>query len=244
MNIRIDHDSVLPLYFQLREQIKQAILHGAYKEGDLIPSERELEEKFSLSSTTVRRALNDLVQEGFLERKAGKGTFVMMRKVKRDLRKVIGFTKNMEEMGLQPATVVLYVRVVTANEFAREKLGLRKGEKVVRLERLRLADGVPMMLETRFIRVDLCPGIEKETLSSSLWKVFEQKYGLRPIRHSQNINIAQVSNRAAEMLTLEKGSQVFLIKGVTYVRDNVPVECEESLYRADTYELAFEAVVD
>lgn len=244
MNIRIDHDSVLPLYFQLREQIKQAILHGAYKEGDLIPSERELEEKFSLSSTTVRRALNDLVQEGFLERKAGKGTFVMMRKVKRDLRKVIGFTKNMEEMGLQPATVVLYVRVVTANEFAREKLGLRKGEKVVRLERLRLADGVPMMLETRFIRVDLCPGIEKETLSSSLWKVFEEKYGLRPIRHSQNINIAQVSNRAAEMLTLEKGSQVFLIKGVTYVRDNVPVECEESLYRADTYELAFEAVVD
>jgi len=244
MNLHIDFESKIPLYFQLKEQIKQRILDGKYKEGDLIPSEREFEDTFSLSSTTVRRALNDLVQENFLERKAGKGTFVRMRKVRRDLRKVIGFTKNMLEMGLQPATVVLSVRVASANSFARELLGLGKGAKVVRLERLRLADGVPMMLETRYIRADLCPGIEKETLSSSLWRVFEDKYGLKPNRHSQNMNIAQVSNHAADLLTVRKGSNVFLIKGVTYVKDNVPIECEESLYRADTYELAFEAIID
>lgn len=244
MNLHIDFESKIPLYFQLKEQIKQRILDGKYKEGDLIPSEREFEDTFSLSSTTVRRALNDLVQENFLERKAGKGTFVRMRKIRRDLRKVIGFTKNMLEMGLQPATVVLSVRVASANSFARELLGLGKGAKVVRLERLRLADGVPMMLETRYIRADLCPGIEKETLSSSLWRVFEDKYGLKPNRHSQNMNIAQVSNHAADLLTVRKGSNVFLIKGVTYVKDNVPIECEESLYRADTYELAFEAIID
>ena len=244
MNLHIDFESKVPLYYQLKEQIKQNIMSGKYKDGDLLPSEREFGNQYELSSTTVRRALNDLVQENFLERKAGKGTFVRMRKVKRDLRKVIGFTKNIQEMGLHPSTQVLSVRVLDANLFARKRLGLIKGEKVVCLERLRLADGIPMMLETRYIRTDLCPGIEKENLSSSLWRVFEEKYGLKPSRHSQNMNIVRVSNHAAELLTLSKGAHVFLIIGVTYVRDNVPIECEKSLYRSDKYELTFEAIIE
>jgi len=242
-DIIIDFKSKVPLYFQLKEQIKHNILKGEYSEGDLIPSEREFSNNYDLSSTTIRRALNDLVQENFLERKAGKGTFVRRRKVKRDLRKVLGFTKNMTEMGLAPTTKVLSKKVVAANAFARERLGLKKGDTVVRLERLRLADDVPMMLETRYIRTDLCPDIEKEALSSSLWRVFEEKYGLKPKRHSQGMKISTVSGRAAANLTLNDNSLVIMIKGVTYVQDNEPIECEESLYRSDKYELSFEAIV-
>ena len=244
MNLNIDFQSKVPLYFQLKEQIKQKILSGEYEEGDLIPSEREFSISYELSSTTIRRALNDLVQENFLERKAGKGTFVRRKKVKRDLRKVLGFTKNMTEMGLTPSTKVLSKKIVAANAFARQRLGLDKGEKVVRLERLRLADDVPMMLETRYIRTDLCPGIEKEELSSSLWRVFEDKYGLKPNRHSQGMMIATVSGHSAALLTLNDNSLTFLIKGITYVQNNEPIECEESLYRSDQYELTFEAIVD
>ena len=244
MNLNIDFESKIPLYYQLKEQIKKNILHGNYKEGDLIPSEREFSDNYDLSSTTVRRALNDLVQEHFLERKAGRGTFVRRRKVKRDLRKVLGFTKNITEMGLTPATKVLSKKIVTANAFARERLGLEKGAKVVRLERLRLADDVPMMLETRYIRKDLCPRIEQEDLSSSLWRVFEEKYGLKPNRHIQGMTILTISGPAATLLTLNDNSLVFLIKGVTYVGENEPIECEESLYRSDKYELTFEAVVE
>ncbi|UCF92282.1 MAG: GntR family transcriptional regulator [Desulfobacterales bacterium] len=243
MNMRIDYDSKVPLYYQLKEQIKQNILNGTYKEGDLIPSEREFNDLYELSSTTIRRALNDLVQENYLERKAGKGTFVRMRKVKRDLRKVLGFTKNMSEMGLTPSTQVLSKKVVRANAFARERLGLAEDARVVRLERLRLADEIPMMLETRYIRTDLCPGIVKQDLSSSLWKVFETKYGLKPNRHSQGISIDRVSGLSAQLLGLKEDTVVFLIKGVTYVQDNLPIECEESRYRSDKYELTFEAVV-
>jgi GntR family transcriptional regulator len=242
--ITIDFKSKVPLYFQLKEQIKNHILKGEYKEGDLIPSEREFSTNYELSSTTIRRALNDLVQENFLERKAGKGTFVRRRKVTRDLRKVLGFTKNMTEMGLTPSTKVLSKKVVAANAFARKRLGLRKGDKVVRLERLRLADDVPMMLETRYIRTDLCPNIEKEELSSSLWRVFEEKYGLKPNRHSQAMTIATVSGQTASLLTLNDNSHVFLIKGVTHVANQEPIECEESLYRSDRYELTFDAIID
>jgi len=244
MNLNIDFKSKIPLYFQLKEQIKQNILEGTYKEGDLIPSEREFSNHYELSSTTIRRALNDLVQENFLERKAGKGTFVRRKRVKRDLRKVLGFTKNMTEMGLAPTTKIITKKVISANAFARERLGLKRGDKVVRLERLRLADDVPMMLETRYIRTDLCPNIEKEELSSSLWRVFEDKYGLKPNRHTQAMMIANVSGHAASLMTLNDNSFVFLIKGVTYVKNHEPIECEKSLYRSDKYELTFEAIVD
>ena len=244
MNLQIDYNSKVPLYFQLKEQIRKRIIDGLYKEGDLIPSEREFSDQYELSSTTIRRALNDLVQENFLERKAGKGTFVRHQKVKRDLHKVVGFTNNMLEMGLTPSTRVLAQRITNANAYARTRLGLLQGDRIVRLERLRLANDIPIMLETRYIRTDLCPGIEKESLDLSLWKVFEKNYGLKPNRHAQNMNITQVSNHAADLLALKKGAYVFLIKGVTYVKNNVPIECEESLYRTDKYELAFEAIID
>jgi GntR family transcriptional regulator len=240
----IDYESKVPLYYQLKEEIRRNILNGTFKEGDLVPSERELNETFDLSSTTIRRALNDLVHENFLERKAGKGTFVRIKKAERDLRKVYGFTENMKEMGLVPSTKVLNKMVTAANAFARERLGLRKGTKILRLSRLRLANNIPMMLETRYIRTDLCPGIQKHKLSSSLWKVFEETYGRKPCRHSQNVSIARISGNQALLLGLKGDAVVFLIRGVTYLMDDEPIECEESLYRSDKYDLAFEASVE
>jgi GntR family transcriptional regulator len=240
----INYQSKVPLYYQLKEEIKKKILNGTYKENDLIPSERELGEQFNLSSTTVRRALNDLVQERLLERKAGKGTFVRMSKVKRDLRKVLGFTANMQEMGLFPSTTVLSKNIVPANNFARQRLGLEKKATVVRIKRLRLANDVPMMLETRYIRADLCPGIEKLDLSSSLWEVFEGVYHHKPYRHTQNVTITKFSGPQAALFGLEGGALAFLINGVTYIKDGQPIECEKSLYRSDKYDLAFEAFLE
>ena len=240
----IDQQSKIPLYYQLKEELKKKILKGEFKEGDLLPSEREFSERYDISSTTIRRALNDLVHENMLERKAGKGTFVRVGKVKRDLRKVLGFTQNMKEMGLVPSTQVLSKRVIPANAFSMERMGLKKGDKVVKLERLRLANDVPMMLETRYIRTDLCPGIQKEELSYSLWKVFETVYGCKPFRHSQNLRIAQIKGTSASLLGLEDRALVFLIKGSTYLENGQAIECEESLYRSDKYDLSFEAIID
>lgn len=237
----IDPESKIPLYYQLKEEIKKTILDGTFKEGDLVPSERELSERFDLSSTTIRRALNDLVHENLLERKAGKGTFVRIRKAKRDLRKVYGFTENMQEMGLLPSTQVLSQKIFPANAFARDRLGLEQGSRILRLNRLRLANDVPMMLEIRYIRTDLCPGIDQHDLSSSLWKVFEETYGLKPYRHSQHLSITKISGNQSSLLGLGNDALVFLITGVTYLADGKPIECEESLYRSDKYDLAFEA---
>ena len=240
----IDLESKLPLYFQLKESIKKRIFSEELKEGDLVPSERELGAKYNLSSTTIRRALNDLVHENLLERKAGKGTFVRIRRVQRDLRKVLSFTKNMEEMGLVPSAVVLEKKMVPAKTFVQESLGVASGELVLRLDRLRLANNVPMMLETRYIRVDLCPGIMDRDLSTSLWRLFEDAYSQKPYRHSQTLRIVNISGKFAHLLKLENNSPVYFIKGVTYLKNGKAIECDESLYRGDKYEISFEAVTE
>jgi GntR family transcriptional regulator len=244
VNLDVNHALKTPLYYQLKEELRKDILRGVFKEGDLIPSEREFAEKYRLSSTTIRRALNDLVHEDLLERKAGKGTFVRKQMVRRDLKKVLGFTANMMEMGLTPSTKVLNKEVVSADSFAREKMGLRRGAKVALIKRLRLANEIPMMLETRYIREDICPGILRYDLASSLWEVFEKRYGYKPHRHSQHLGVSYISGEPAKLLGLEDGSVVFLIRGVTYIKDGRAIECEESLYRSDKYDLAFDASLE
>lgn len=239
--MHIDHNLKVPLYFQMKEELKKKIQSGEYKNGDLLPSEKEFKELYDLSSTTIRRALNDLVHEKYLERKAGKGTFVKVQKVKKNLKRIIGFTNNMLEMGLTPSTKVLSLKVIPANIFALERLGLKRGEEIFELKRLRLADGVPMMLETRYIRKDLCPNLDEHQLNSSLWKVFETEYNLKPVRHIQGMRISNVAKDSAELLGLEENTAVFLIRGVTFTQNNIPIECEESLYRSDKYDLTFEA---
>jgi GntR family transcriptional regulator len=239
----IDPRSRVPLYHQLKEGIRGRILRGEYKEGDLLPTERDFAERYGLSSTTIRRALGDLVNEGLLERKAGKGTFVRTPKVKRDLMKVLGFTQNMKEIGLAPSARVLKKIAVPANEFVQESMGLKPRAKVLRLERVRLGADVPMMLETRYVRLDLFPGIGERDLSGSLWKVFESVYGLKPFRHSQTLRIDHAPEKIAPLLGIAPGAAVFLVRAVTYLEDGTPIECEESVYRSDKYEFSFEATV-
>ena len=243
-SINIDHNLKIPLYHQLKEEIKKKILSGEYKNGDLIHSEKEFMELYDFSSTKIRRALNDLVHEKYLERKAGKGTFVKFLKVTRNLKRIIGVTSNMLEMGLTPTTNVLSLKVKPANIFALERLGLKKGAEIYELKRLRLANDEPMMLETRYIRKDLCPELDKHQLTSSLWQVFETQFNLRPVRHIQGMRVTTVTGESAKLLDLKEGATVFLIRGVTFTRDNTPIECEESLYRADKYDLTFEAELE
>ncbi len=237
-------NSKTPLYFQLKEQIKSDILGGKYKEGDLLPSEREFQQHYNISSTTIRRALNDLVQDHYLERKPGRGTFVKLPKITRNLRKVIGFTRNILEMGMTPVTKVLSLDTIPANLYSRERLGLKKEEKIYQLKRLRFANETPILFEERYIRADLCPSLEEQNLTSSLWHVFESVYGMRPIRHLQSVTLTEVTAETAGLLQIPAESTAFLIRGMTYISDNTPIECEQSIYRTDKYDLTFEAELD
>ena len=219
-------------------------MRGEYREGDLLPSEREFKARYNISSTTIRYPLSDLVHENLLERKVGKGTFVCVSESRKGRRGILGFDGNMRRMGLIPSTRVLCKELIPASGCEGEKLGLGKEKKLVKLERLRLGNVDPIMLERRFIRTDLCPAIHKRGLSSFLWQVYKEQYGVRPSRQSQHIRIERIFGNAASLLGVGEGVPCFLIEGVTYLEDSQTIEWGEFLCRSDKHDLAFEAAVE
>src|SRR5690554_1844490 len=133
-----------PVYQQIQSDIREKILNNELKEGELIPSENELHKMYGVSRMTVRHALNNLVNDGYLYRHKGKGTFVSNRKIEKNIHGVRGFTEEMEELGRIPHNVIKSFEIVESNELVREKLYLEEDTKVIHVERVRYADNIPV----------------------------------------------------------------------------------------------------
>src|SRR5512142_1421027 len=158
----VDKKSPIPAYYQLKNIILKKINNGEYAEGDLIPSERDLGESFSISRMTVRQALNQLVMEGVLTREKGRGTFVSRSKLEQ--KNIMSFSEAVRRKGMEPSTRVLHFSCDAAAEDLQEILGLKAGEKLYVLRRLRLADGTPVGIEEDFIPIKYCPDMERHDL--------------------------------------------------------------------------------
>jgi GntR family transcriptional regulator len=229
------NESYKPKYLQLVDILRHDILNGKFKGGDRLPSENELRKKYSVSSTTVRKAIDILRNYGLIKREQGVGTFVSDRPVERSLKKILSFTKNMEQIGLTPFTKVLEKKKVKARGQYLEIFNLNKGEDILRLRRLRFGDGTPMMLETRYINLSLCPDISKKDLSGSLYEIYEKEYMIQLSKAKQYLKIVYLKQGEAALLNCRESAPVFLVTGVTYSVNDEPVEYEESLYRGDEY---------
>lgn len=242
--IQIDKNSPIPIYYQLKNFIKQQIESGIWKPGDLIPSERELSEEFEISRMTVRQALSELVNEGLLFRKRGMGTFVAKQKVDQNLSKLTNFTSDMLSRGMKPGAKVLFVDTIPATKKLAEKLNLLEGDKVVELFRLRLADGEPMALERSFLPyAKVFPILGEELENRSLYELLRKKCNLNLVRAKQTIEISYCDPRNAALLEIASDTPLLLIERVTFTEDGQPVEYVRSYYRADRYKFSIELSV-
>jgi GntR family transcriptional regulator len=233
-------DIYKPKYLQLVDIIRRDIMSGRLQEGDKLLSENELKEKYDVSSTTVRKCIDILRNEGLITRMQGVGTFVQAKHVERSLKKVLSFTKNMEQVGLVPSTDVLDKRIMKASGEQLDKLNLQPGEDVLELRRLRHGSGIPMMLDVRYINIKYCPGIEGEDLSGSLYEIYEKKYGINLLGAKQHLRLVVLDAEEARLLHCGVSTPAYLVTGVTYTNDMWPMEYEESLYRGDEYEFFIE----
>ncbi|MFW6181234.1 MAG: GntR family transcriptional regulator, partial [Spirochaetota bacterium] len=163
---------------QLFEKLRKDIIDGKIRGGDKLPSEHTLMRDYQVSSTTVRKSIDLLRNRGLIKRVQGLGTFVSDRPVARSLEKVLGFSKNMQQIGLNPSARVLEHTLVRAHAAVCAALNLRKNEQVVRLRRLRFGDRTPMLLETRYINRSLCPDIHRHDLTQSLYDIYSHYYGI------------------------------------------------------------------
>jgi len=142
----LDKDTPIPLYFQVKNMVKSKIENGLLKEGDSIPSEAEFCEYLGISRATVRQAITELVAEGYLYRKRAKGTYVAIPKISAGFfNRLESFNTEMKEKGMKPSTKVISISKIEASEDICNKLGLNEQSPLIYLERLRYADGQPVV---------------------------------------------------------------------------------------------------
>jgi GntR family transcriptional regulator len=231
----------IPLYYQLKEKLTQTIREGELPPGSLMPSERELSDRYGISRMTVRQALGEMVKEGLLVREQGKGTFVAEPKIDQGLLRLTSFSEDMRSRGMKPDSRIVAVYAQEAAQPVASALALEGNLKVLVLERVRLADGKPMAYEVSHLPLARFPELEHEELHSvSLYTLLEEKYGLT-IKFARQVIEVGLSDRSnSEKLGIAVKSPVLLIERVTFDADDRPFEFVKSVYRGDRYKLQVE----
>jgi GntR family transcriptional regulator len=206
---RIDHDSPVPFYYQLKQILVEEIETGRYEPGDKLPSEHDLCQAFTVSRTVVRQALNELEMEGLLRRRKGRGTFVMPKKVSESLfQNLTGLYEDVVARGGMLRSEVRQLERVPAPIPVAAELGLREGDSVIVLDRLRLVNGMPWVVVTTYLPYELCPRLLQEDMEAqSLYAVLEQKYGIRIAYGRRSVEAtAATATVARESLRGEPGT--------------------------------------
>ena len=228
-----------PVYIQIHNQIKKDIEAGVWSVGDRIPSERELALEFNVSRMTLRQAVQTLVEEGILERQVGAGTFVARKKVQEKMTGVTSFTELMEEQGKKPSSRTVSYLVTTPSLSETERLKLKDDEKVLRMERIRYADEVPICFEVATLPYSLVKDYERSQITTSLYRTLEESG--REIGHAQQSVSAQVaSERIAEYLNIKRGSAILRLRQITELGDGTPFEYVRTQYAGDKFEFYLE----
>ncbi len=232
----IYRNSPVPRYHQLKEILRERIRSGEWKPGDLIPSERELSETYAISRMTARQAITDLVNEGVFYREQGKGTFVTSHKITQQLMRLTGFTEDISARGQRPSTRVIAAEMIPADEMAAERLRIKLGQPILRLQRLRLADDEPLAIESSQLSFKGCDGLLEDDLEhNSLYRLLESKYGLPLMEAEQELEAGLAGDEEAQLLKIAVGSSVLYTRRTTYTDRNQPIEYAQAVYCGNKY---------
>lgn len=239
----LNRDLPVPLYHQVKTLVLREIEAGRWRPEEQLPTEDELAERFKVSKITVRQALRDLAQLGYIRREQGRGTFVQRPPVILGPRELTSFTGEMRGHGMRASSQVLEQGIVAAPSEVAGMLGIEVDEDVFRLKRLRLADGEPMGVQTAFIPAILVPGInELEFGNESLYDVLGARYNLFPSSaHETHIAFA-VGSDDARLLHLLPGSAVMAAERVSRLADGRGLEYVQSVMRGDRYKIVLDLV--
>lgn len=226
-------ENPLPLYYQLKEILLERIARGEYAPAGKLPSERELQEQFGVGRATVRQAINELAKKGIVVSRQGKGVFVAPPKVEQGLLTFYSFTREMLSKGFTPSTEVLDFERLPAPVSVAQALQLAEEAQAVRLVRVRLANGEPLIFETSYLPDKLVPGLTLERAKARpLYDILTEDYGIVPTRAKESFEPVNLDSREAKALGVVKGAPALLLERVAFAGD-VPVEFCQELVRGD-----------
>jgi len=232
---QIDKVTPIPLYFQLKNIILKEIGNGHYREGDLIPTEKEIGDTFNLSRTTVRQAITELVTEGKLYRVKSKGTFIAKPKLKQDfIKRLETFDETIRRLGMEPSTKLLELKVLPAPQDVAEILRLAEGESCIFLFRVRFADQEPNVHVRTWLPFDRCQFITQHDLEkNSLYRILSTHDDTRIYHINRVMEAMPATTEDAKILGIEAGEPVHFFKSIGYNKQEEPIEYSHARYRGD-----------
>lgn len=238
----LDATTARPLYLQLRDALLHGIEQGDYGPHQRLPSERELSRDYGVSRITVRQALAELIQEGRVYAQVGKGTYVADPATRQPLSSLFGFSESVRRHGRAPTSKVLDTAVEPASEQVAVRLQLESGAEIVRIRRLRMADGLALVVETTLLPHASFPGLLQRMADDvSLYSVLEESYGVRMTSAEVTLEAALADEAEARLLGLPHPTAVLRVEQTTYTGDGRPMELSRSSYRGDGYR--FQAIL-
>ena len=229
----LDASSELPLYRQVKDWLRAGIQRGWWPVGTVIPSERSLSESLGVSRATLRQAVTELGHEGWLIPHQGKGTFVAQPKLEQPLDRLRGFSENMRALGVVPSARVLSAQLQPATPEIAAALGLEEGEAVAQIRRLRLADGVALMVEACHLRYERTLGVLEADLSGSLYALLEQRYGICLGLGWETLEVRPAEARVWKALGIEPRSMTLYTERLARDEFGTPIEFTQRYARAD-----------
>lgn len=225
----------VPKYYEVKRQLLELI--ESMTAGSPVPPERELSHRYGTSRTTVRQALAELAVEGRLLRLQGRGTFVAKPKVAQ-LLELASYTEGMRAHGLRPQTRILDTGYVTADEQLAGLLGVAPRSRVLRVDRLRLADGEPMSVDASHLPAERFPGLRRNLeRHASLYEALATDYGVDLAEAEETIETVLADPKYAALLGVDVGLPLLLLSRHTFDITGSPVEWAQSRYRGDRYKL-------
>jgi len=222
------------LYSRVEAVLAGEITDGTLKVGDQLPIENSLIARFEVSRITVRRAIQNLVGRGLVEIRRGKGTFVTAPKITQELTELSGFVEDMHALGRKPTARVLGREIVTADATVARQLALTKGQRVVRIRRVRVADGVPISFDETYLPLEIGKKIMTHNLKvEPIFSLLERKYDVPLIEAEYKLEAVAAETEVAAALRVRQGSPIFRIERTSYSTGNRPVDYEKLYYRGD-----------
>jgi len=230
--------SAIPLYFQIEQDLASQIATGVLAPGSRILSEEELIQKYSVSRTTVRKAIQELERLELIEIRRGKGTFVREAKLTQELTALTGFVEDMVAMGLQPSARLLGKETVSASEEVARQLRVPIGAPVMQIRRVRMADDVAISLDETYLPLELGRKVAEHDLEVyPIFSLLEEQYDTPLLEADYRIEAVSADPLVAEALGVEERAPILLIERVSYSLDQSPVDYEKLFYRGDKLRL-------
>lgn len=232
---RINKSVPIPLYYQLKEAILDEIEKGNYESGSVIPTEKSISDFYGISRITVRQAITELVQEGWLYRIKSKGTFVAQKKIQQDfIQKLETYEEQMKRLGVVPHTEVMEFRVVYAPHVVAEKLKIEEKSEVIYLYRKRFADDIPIVLVETYLPLADCEFIlDRDMQKESLYKNLGKTENTRIHCVKRVVEAVEACSNDVKLLNIKKGKPIQKFETIGYNVFGKPIEYSVARYRGD-----------